>query len=182
MKTKKSRPSSADAGFTLIELLVVVVIVGILGSIAAPGWLGLLNRQRVTTVRNEMRAVLKDAQIRAQQRSAAYSVTIGSTADGPTAAIAPVGSTAVPVVLGSNTKNVQMAASFRSIPSATVLSSTTSLTFDYRGAVPINSVPFVIKVTANNNSNTQKCLIVSSLLGSIIDAQGTDCDNPNPGT
>ncbi len=122
-----------------------------------------------------MRAVLKDAQTRAQQRSAEYSVTIGSNANGPTAAIAPVGSTAVPVVLGSNTKNIQMAASVSSTASAT------SLTFDYRGGVPINSVPFVIKVTANNNSTTQKCLIVSSLLGSIIDAQGSTCNNPDLG-
>lgn len=175
MKTNKSRASSADAGFTLIELLVVVVIVGILGSIAAPGWLGLLNRQRVTTVRNEMRTVLKDAQTRAQQRSAAYSVTLGSTADGPTAAIAPDGSTAAPIVLGSNTKNIQAVASVGSTASAA------SLTFDYRGGVPINSVPFVIKITANNNSSTQKCLIVSSLLGSIIDAQGSTCDDPNLG-
>ena len=171
MKPQKYRPASVIAGFTLIELLVVVVIVGILGSIAAPGWLGLLNRQRVTTVRNEMRAVLKDAQTRAQQRSAAYSVTIGSTANGPTAVIAPVGSTAAPIVLGSNAKNIQMVASVGSTTPST------SLTFDYRGAV--SSVPFVIKITANNNSTTQKCLIVSSLLGSITDAQGATCNNPN---
>jgi prepilin-type N-terminal cleavage/methylation domain-containing protein len=173
MKTKKSQPSSA--GFTLIELLVVVVIVGVLGSIAAPGWLGLLNRQKVSTVRNELKAVLKDAQTRAQQRSASYSVTIGSTTNGPTAAISPAGSTATAIVLGSNTKNVQLVGSIGSTTSAN------SITFDYRGGVPIASVPFVIKVTANNNSNTQKCLIVSSLLGSIVDAQGASCNNPNLG-
>lgn len=173
MKPEKSRPVSAIAGFTLIELLVVVVIVGILGSIAAPGWLGLLNRQRVTTVRNELRATLKDAQTRAQQRSASYSVTLGSSANGPTAAIAPVGSTATPVILGSNTKNIQLATSIGSTTSAN------NLTFDYRGGVPVSSVPFVVKITANSNSTTQKCLIVSSLLGGIIDAQGSTCDAPN---
>ncbi len=175
MEIKKYRPASAIAGFTLIELLVVVIIVGILGSIAAPGWLGLLNQQRVTTVRNELRATLRDAQTRAQQRSASYTVTIGSSANGPTAAIAPVGSTATPVILGSNTKNIQLAASVSSTTSAN------NLTFDYRGGVPASSVPFIVKITANNNSTTQKCLIVSSLLGSIVDAQGATCNNPSLG-
>lgn len=174
MNPNKSLPSSTTAGFTLIELLVVVVIVGILGSIAAPGWLSLLNQQRVTTVRNELRAVLKDAQTRAQQRSAAYTVTFGSTASGPTAAISPVGSTAVPIVLGSNTKNIQLSP-FISTTAAN------SLTFDYRGGINVNSVPFVIKITANSNSSTQKCLIVSSLLGSIVDAKGSACNSPNLG-
>lgn len=172
MNPQTSRPASASAGFTLIELLVVVVIVGILGGIAAPGWLGLLNQQRVTTVRNELRAVLKDAQTRAQQRSDKYTVTFGSTANGPTAAISTAGNTAVPVVLGSNTKNIQLS-------TAVSTTAANSLTFDYRGGIPVNSVPFVIKVTANNNSTTQKCLIVSSLLGSIVDAQGATCNNPN---
>lgn len=176
MKNWQNKFSRTDSGFTLIELLVVVIIVGILGSIAAPGWLGLLNRQRVTTVRDELRATLKDAQTRAQQRSASYSVTIGSSADGPTAAISPEGSTAMPVILGSNTKNIQLATSIGSTTSSD------SLTFDYRGGIPVDAVPFVIKITANNNSTTQKCLIVSSLLGSIIDAQGSTCNNPDLGT
>lgn len=174
MKFKKSSSSSAIAGFTLIELLVVVVIVGVLGSISAPGWLSLLNRQRVTTVRNDLKAVLKDAQTKAQQRSIAYSVILGSTANGPTAATGQVGSTATANILGSNTKNIQLSA-FASTASAN------SLTFDHRGSVPISSVPFVIKITANNNSTTQQCLIVSSLLGSIVDAKGTTCNNPNLG-
>lgn len=172
MNPQTSRLASASAGFTLIELLVVVVIVGILGGIAAPGWLGLLNQQRVTTVRNEVRSVLKDAQTRAQQRSTKYTVTFGSTANGPTAAISPDGGTAVPVVLGSNTKNIQLSTTASAI-------ATNRLTFDYRGGIPVNSVPFVIKITANGNSSTQKCLIVSSLLGGIVDAKGTACNSPN---
>jgi prepilin-type N-terminal cleavage/methylation domain-containing protein len=172
MQLKKSHPS----GFTLIELLVVVVIVGVLGSIAAPGWLGLLNRQKVSTVRTELKSALKEAQTKAQQRSTAYSITLGSTANGPTAAIAPAGSTATASILGSNSKNIQLAAFVGSTTSAN------SLTFDYRGGVSVSSVPFVVKITANSTASTQKCLIVTSLLGSIVEAQGTACNNPDLGT
>ncbi len=172
MQLKKSKSS----GFTLIELLVVIVIVGVLGSIAAPGWLGLLNRQKVTTVRTELKAALKEAQTKAQQRSTAYSITLGSTTNGPTAAVAPAGSTATATVLGSNSKNIQLAAFVGSTTSAN------SLTFDYRGGVSINSVPFVVKITANSTASTQKCLIVTSLLGSVVEAQGTACNNPDLGT
>ncbi|MGB7086626.1 MAG: prepilin-type N-terminal cleavage/methylation domain-containing protein, partial [Phormidesmis sp.] len=79
MKTRKTLPSSSIAGFTLIEMLVVVIIIGVLGSIAAPSWLSYLNRQRVTTVRDELKAVLKEAQTKAQQKSTSYSVVLGLT-------------------------------------------------------------------------------------------------------
>jgi prepilin-type N-terminal cleavage/methylation domain-containing protein len=172
MQLKKSQSS----GFTLIELLVVMVIVGILGSIAAPGWLGLLNRQKINTVSTELKAVLKDAQTKAQQRSTSYKVTVGSTANGPTATLSSAaGTVTTPTVLGSNTQNIQLAAFVGSTTSAT------NITFDYRGGVPINSVPFVVKITANSSASTQKCLIVTSLLGSIIEAKGDACNNPSLG-
>lgn len=177
MKVDRHPGSSLDAGFTLIELLVVIVIVGVLGSIVAPGWLGYLNRQRVSTVRTELRSALKTAQSQAQQKSADYSVIFGTTADGPTAAFSTVGQTSInPINLGSNTKNIQLAATYGS-----TASTTDRITFDYRGSVSENSVPFVVKVTSDNSTATQKCLIVTNLLGGIVDADGSTCDSPNIG-
>ncbi|PZO22973.1 MAG: hypothetical protein DCF25_01620 [Leptolyngbya foveolarum] len=175
MKIEKSQSSLQSSGFTLIELLVVVVIVGILGSIAAPGWLSYLNRQRVTTVRSELKAVLKDAQTKAQQKSMPYSVVLSSTANGPVAALSTAGSLYPAVTLGSKTQNIQIASFIGS------MASTSPLTFDYKGRVAENNIPFVIKITANNNSNGQKCLIVNSPLGSIIEAKESTCNNPNLG-
>jgi len=180
MKVDKYQTCSQDAGFTLIELLVVIVIVGVLGSIVAPGWLGYLNRQRVNTVRTELRSVLKNAQSQAQQKSTNYSVVFGSSVDGPTAALSTTGQTSTnPVNLGSNAKNIQLAAAYGS--TASTMSTTDEITFDYRGSISADSVPFVVKVTSDSSAATQKCLIVSSLLGGIVDADGAACDNPDLG-
>ena len=168
--------SPKNAGFTLIELLVVIVIVGILGSIAAPGWLAYLNRQRVSSVRTELRSVLEQARTNAQQRSASYSVVLGSTADGPTAAISTGGNTFPPVALSSNSKNIQME---EFVGTETPPS---HLEFNYKGEVKSELIPFVIKIKSNQNASTQKCLIVSSLLGGITDAEGATCDSPDLGT
>lgn len=175
MKVKTNQPTSAIAGFTLIELLVVVLMVGIVASIAAPGWLTMLNRQRVNTVQTELRTVLKDAQTKAQQKSTSYSVVVGSTTDGPTVALSTAGTMLEEQSLGSNVSNIQLSTFIGST------ASTDTLTFDYRGGVDESSIPFVIKVIPNNDGNNQKCLIVSSLLGGIVEAEKSDCDDPNLG-
>ena len=36
-----------NSGFTLIEMLATIVIIGVIAAIAAPNFLGLLNRNRV---------------------------------------------------------------------------------------------------------------------------------------
>lgn len=177
MKTKTNRSlSSVSEGFTLIELLVVIVIVGVLGSIAAPGWLSYLNRQRVRSVQIDLKGILQQAQTKAQQRSTSYSIVLGSTPDGPTAALSTAGSVAIPTLLGSNTANIQLS-EFVGTAAAT-----DHLKFNYRGNVSDDSIPFVIKITSDNNAATQRCLIVASLLGGIVEAKDSKCDNPNFGT
>lgn len=177
MKTKTDRPQlSGSEGFTLIELLVVVTIIGILGSIAAPSWLSYLNRQRVRSVQTDLKSILQQAQTKAQQRSTSYSIVLGSTPDGPTAALSTAGSIITSTSLGSNAKNIQLA---EFVGTAVA---TDPLEFNYRGNVSDDSIPFVIKITSDNNAATQRCLIVTSLLGGIVEAEDSKCDNPNFGT
>jgi prepilin-type N-terminal cleavage/methylation domain-containing protein len=65
-----------DKGFTIIELLVIMVIVGILAAIVAPGWLGFLNRQRLSAAQTQTTTVIREAQSRAKQQKKGWEVCI----------------------------------------------------------------------------------------------------------
>lgn len=176
MNIKKPQMPLGNDGFTLIELLVVVVIIGVISSIAAPGWLSFLNRQKVNTVRNELKSVLLDAQLKSRQRSTSYSVALSTTLNGPTAALSTAGVLYPASILASNSKGITVSTFINS-----TATTTQRLAFNYKGEVSANLLPFVVKVTADSTSTNQQCLIVSSLLGSIHDASGAACNNPTLG-
>ncbi|WP_448597413.1 pilus assembly FimT family protein, partial [Thermoleptolyngbya sp.] len=52
---------SAAAGYTLTEVIVVVVMISVLAAIAAPSWVALLNRQRLSDATNDVLQALRQA-------------------------------------------------------------------------------------------------------------------------
>lgn len=176
MKNIKYRISNSEDGFTLIEVLVVIIIIGVLGSIAAPGWLSFLNRQRANTVKNEFMSAFREVQEDAKQQSTERTIAFKTTSEGPVIEVGNGTSLIRTQNLGDDVKNIKV--SFlggRMNP----IDNTPygGVGFDYRGGIVADEFPFVVQVGTDGNP-IQKCLIVTTLLGGVSEGSEDECDNP----
>jgi prepilin-type N-terminal cleavage/methylation domain-containing protein len=177
MKRLRFTDNPSTAGFTLLEVLVVMIIVGVLMSIAAPDWLAYLNNRRVTTVRDEVRQVLEEAQNRSRSERQSQTVTIYTDNPLPTLAVSSTPDTITAAdqrVLGGDGIREEMIA--LSTPGGS-----TTLTFDYQGLVDDSAtLPFIIEVAPGNITGKKRCVIVATLLGSITTGDENECDTFTP--
>ena len=172
---------SSEDGFTLLELLVVIAIVGILGAVMAPGWLSFMNRQRVNSVQSDLLSLMRESQADAQQQSASRTVVFRNSDDGPVVDVEDTANTIVKTQsLGTNVSNIEIFAFTGDTGDSG--NEKDRIEFDYSGGVDSDLVPFTIKVSTDDESPLTKCVIVTTLLGGMIDATGEECDNPNTDT
>ncbi len=176
MKKKQGRISYSENGFTLIEVLVVVIVVGILGSIAAPSWLSFLNKQRANTVKNEFLSTFKEVQGDAMQKSTDRTIAFKATSNGPAIEIGDGSGSIRTQYIGADAKNIKVSFSGGRI-NPTDNTPYGGVGFDYRGGIIADALPFVVKVGTAENP-VQKCLIVMTLLGGVSEGNGSECDNP----
>jgi prepilin-type N-terminal cleavage/methylation domain-containing protein len=194
-----------DAGFSLLELIVVMVMIGILSAIAAPGWLAFVNRQRVNKANDAVLAALQEAQREAKKTKLSYSVSFqkNSTTQNVEVAIyrtdigistwkplgADVGADSDKFLLGANLTSQNTAGSSISYTS----SASTKITFDYMGILPNANfgtatapsteppgLKIVVAVPSSTNStlasSVKRCVIVKTLLGSMLTAKDAGCN------
>lgn len=136
---------SNNQGFTLIETLIVVIIIGILSAIAAPGLLGMLNRNKVNTALDEVQGALREAQREAMRKGQQCTVTLDSTNSKVTGSCLVTGDRTLPsgVALGTNPNPA-------------------TVTFYFRGNTN-NSAKIVLY--SDDSNQQKKCLVISSGLG-----------------
>ena len=168
-----------DGGFSLLEVLVVVLVLGIFASIAAPGWLGFINRQRVRTVNDRVLQTLRNAQSEAKRTKRDVTITFDPSADPPTVTFSP------PLATGGSKQQLNAggeikAGQIKLTHNAASLTPANSIVFNYQGNVnelppdpvaPTTNKRLVVTVAAAGGGSKQ-CVIVETILGGMRTAEG----------
>lgn len=162
-----------DEGFSLLEMMMIVLIIGILTSIAVPGWLAFINNQRVRTVNDRVFQTLRSAQSEAKRNKRDVTVTFDTSVDPPTVTIDNI---TQQLNVGGEIKKGQIKLSAASCSTVPCTAAATPLTFNYNGLVDPNSpkLPLVVTVVPASGG-AKKCVIVETLLGGMRTDEGTGC-------
>jgi prepilin-type N-terminal cleavage/methylation domain-containing protein len=175
--------NQSDAGFTILEVIAVVVIIGVLGAMAAPGWLAFMNRQRASAVKEELQQAIRTAQSEAKQRRRSLSIEFhpsdeideeipAYTLNGFQQILGQgeISAGAIELVaIDANDDDVSQLV-FRSDGSLAVEDS------DYDAPNRAPSLPVTISIESPAGSNSKTCLMIESLLGSIDSGSGAECN------
>ncbi len=139
----------SSSGFTLIEMMVTIIIIGVIAAIAAPNFLGLLNRNRVNEAAKQIEGALKEAQRQAMRRGKQCSITIDPTSS-------TISNPANGCLLSNRNLNNLIQLN----------SNTTTITFSGKGNIT-GATPPVLVVSIPNGTDSQRCVVLDSLLGSL---------------
>ncbi|MFN6566341.1 Tfp pilus assembly protein FimT/FimU [Dendronalium sp. ChiSLP03b] len=190
-----SRLCKPTAGFTLVEVLVVVIMVGILATIAAPSWLGFVNRQRVNKANDVVLAALQEAQREAKKTKLSYSVSFKNADNIAQIAVhqgtSPSNWRNLAEDLGVKPGQLKLLTNLTSnnIAGASVNTSSSylntpqTITFDYMGTLinpnfgtptsPSTEPPGIKVVVASNH--IKRCVIIKTLLGAMQTQKDNKC-------
>jgi prepilin-type N-terminal cleavage/methylation domain-containing protein len=184
-----------NQGFTLIEMMVTVIIIGVIASLAAPNFLGLLNQSRVKDGLAQVEGAIKEAQRQAMRKGKTCKIRFTSSGTGDNLSIIQVHPDETVTLTGGTTKVAKYSEcllSNRELPksvSFSLLNSGTLQTIDSTNeanlAFSIKGNPDVqgIMVIEHPDTNTKKCIQIAGLLGNMItgdyDSADSECKVPS---
>lgn len=168
------RVHKLNKGFTLLEMITVVIIVGVIGAIAAPNFLGLLNRNRINEAMRQIEGALKESQKQALRGGQSCSITIDPTDNDNAIANPSVGNGCL--------------LSTRSLDDLIQLnSSRTTITFSGKGNITINDADanlrtpvFVVSMGNGNGTEKRGCVVIENSFGAIRTGDYSTGTIPNP--
>jgi prepilin-type N-terminal cleavage/methylation domain-containing protein len=178
----------AITGFTLIEVLVVMAMIGILSAIAAPSWLSFANNQRLNSAQSRAFSTLRLAQSNAKRMQSVWQASFRNTPTISQYAIHPDPPSTTNKEYWDNLPWENFAEGVRivehtetALPNRTTLRAVTAIPepdvyqaqFKPQGSVngQLGKITF-----GTGSSDRKKCVIISTLLGSMRLAENEGCN------
>lgn len=147
----------AAAGYTLTEVILVVVLIFILATIAAPSWVALLNRQRLSNATNDVLQALRQAQDEAIRTRYPQQVTLNPGVN-PTInvlnEVRRVGQGSVGMQVNPNVTTITFGATGGPITSP-------------QDVTPATNLPISITLTVPATGGVRRCVVIETLLGTM---------------
>ncbi|MEL6222591.1 MAG: prepilin-type N-terminal cleavage/methylation domain-containing protein [Cyanobacteria bacterium J06626_14] len=179
----------STAGLTLLEVLIVIIVIGILAATTAPGWLTFANRQRANNAQDQILQALKDTQAEArrirQDRTLTLVVNDGGLPqldfDSPNLADDPADPTSLPPVTIGNENLNPGGLSLSIIENGTPFEEDAfRIRFDANGGIDVDEqpldLPVTISVASPAGSDTQRCVILQTILASTRIGRDDECN------
>ena len=183
---KTNRDRLKTMGFTLLEILVVLAMVGILGAIASPSWLGFSSNQKLNSAQSRAFSALRLAQSNAKRDQLVWQVSFRSFSGRAQYAVhkAPILNTTTPEYWNS----LHWESFDSGVQIVEDTESSSHITFRKVPEIPELDI-YRVRFNSKGNSNDlgkitfdarlgdrRKCVIVSTVLGSIRLAEGSRCN------
>lgn len=182
-----------DAGFTLLEVLVIVLIVGILSSIAVPGWLAFINNQRLRTSFDRVYQAMQTAQSNAKRDKVSWQVSFRQNGTVFQWAVHPSSITDPAVKLPVSESDENSPNLWHPLEETTPIAFSNNLlnVNGFKPAVIFNRQGCIVKDPADEctdtpigvaqitlshtelGNNSRRCIVVDSLLGAMRTGRGT---------
>lgn len=174
------KPVRDRLGFTLIEMLVVVLIVSVLGAIAAPSWTAFLNRQQLNTAQDQVHRAMLEAQSNAKRDKMTWQVSLQEVKGVAQWAVTPSESNQfIPTGVSWNQlgKNIQVDKDATNLYRETQ-AGRWRIQFNYKGHAHderYGTKLGKITLSIQNGGQRKRCVIVSTLLGMLRTDKDKDC-------